>query len=160
MTIVRGKVRFDVQPGNGVYLVTEMTRGHLRVFVVGKDKACTCGGSANERCRHVEAVASHLRRGGQRAPEKWSDPTPPSTPSPPVVCPICGAPVEYSGALWRCSEDGSHYWQWRGERSGVKDFLTQPHPAKQGAFYEQTPEERMAFLAAVQRPPAPYPATA
>jgi len=161
MTIVRGKIRFDVQPSNGVYLVTEMTQGHLRVFVVGKDKSCTCGGSANKQCCHVKAVASHLRRGGQRAPEKHTaDPAPPSPPSP-MACPICGAGVQKEdGSFWRCSEDSSHYWQWRGERSGIKDFLTKPHPAKQGAFYEQTAEERFAFLVAAQRRHAPYLTTA
>ncbi len=157
--MVRGKtkVQYDVRPGKGVYLVTEMTRGRLRVFVVGKDKSCTCGGSANKQCRHIEAVAKYLRLGGQRASErveKRNDPVP--IPSMLKVCPICGAPVEYRGSLWRCSEDSSHYWQWRGEQSGVKDFLTRPHPAKQGAYYEQTVEERLTFLAGAQRRYAAY----
>ncbi|RLC75130.1 MAG: hypothetical protein DRJ03_30760 [Chloroflexi bacterium] len=160
MTVIRGKTWYDVQPSNGVYLVTEMTRGRLRVFVVGKDKSCTCGGSANEQCRHIEAVAEHLRLGGQRAPEKWSEPSPPSTPSIPRACPICGATTVRDGFLWRCLEDSSHYWQWRGEQSGVKDFLTRPHPAKQGAFYEQSDQERQAFLAASAQRHAAYVASA
>jgi hypothetical protein len=41
--------------------------------------------------------------------------------------------------------DRAHYWQWRGER-GVRAFLTGSHPAKAGAFYTQTADEREAFL--------------
>ena len=65
------------------------------------------------------------------------------------VCPICGAPVTPTPYGWRCLASSGHYWRWRGEQSGVKAFLTQPHPNKQGAFYEQTPAERDAFLAQV-----------
>jgi len=127
------------------------------VFIVGKDKSCTCGGTAHKQCHHIEAVTKHLRQGGGRAPEKVekrNDPTP--IPSMLKVCPICGAPVEYRGSLWHCSEDSSHYWQWRGEKSGIKDFLTKPHPAKQGAYYEQTPEEHITFLASAQNRHAAY----
>ena len=34
--------------------------------------------------------------------------------------------------------------------SGVRAFLTQPHPNKVGAFFAQTPEQRTAFLAAAR----------
>jgi len=64
----------------------------------------------------------------------------------PDVCPICGAAVIAQADHWRCTESAGHYWQYRGEQSGVKAFLTQPHPAKQGAFYEQSIDERDAFL--------------
>ena len=72
--------------------------------------------------------------------------------TPPAACPICGVPVEVlSPDFWRCPQDATHYWQWRGERNGgaVRKFLTRPHPAKQGAFYEQTAEERESFLVQV-----------
>ena len=161
MTIVAGKTMYDVQVGNGVYLVTEMRRrGHLRVFIVGKDKSCTCGGSANQSCRHIKAVAAHLMRGGHRAPEKWNDPSPPPGHATPMTCPICGATTVRDGSLWHCLEDKVHYWQWRGERSGVKDFLTKPHPAKTGAYYDQLPAEREAFLAASGQRHAAYVASA
>ena len=50
--------------------------------------------------------------------------------------------------MWRCPRDASHFWQWRGERNGgaVRRFFTEPHLAKQGAFYEQSIEDREAFL--------------
>ena len=144
-----GKTKeYDVHPIEGAYVVTETE--HFRAFVVDKAKNCSCGGSANKQCRHINAVSKYLRRGGERAPEKRTDTLLSSSPA---VCPICGAVVQGNVSFWRCSQDSSHYWQWRGERSGVKDFLTKPHPAKQGAFYEQSPSERMAFLAAHQYRP-------
>ena len=76
MTIVAGKFMYDVQASNGLYLVTEMRRGHQRLFVVDNKESCTCGGSANQPCRHIKAVKSHLCKGGHRAPEKWSEPSP------------------------------------------------------------------------------------
>jgi len=146
MTITDSELRYDVYPVEGAYTVTEIgQQGGFRVFIVGKDKNCTCGGNGNEQCRHIKAVSEHLRRGGERAPEKQAGATPA------MVCPICGGAVQGDHTFWRCGEDSSHYWQWRGERSGVRDFLTGPHPAKQGAFYEQTHEERMLFLAAAQQ---------
>jgi hypothetical protein len=65
-------------------------------------------------------------------------------------CPICGADTEPTGSVdaWRCTEDSSHYWLWRGER--VRKYLTQAHPGKIGAYYDQTPEQREAFLAAAK----------
>jgi hypothetical protein len=53
---------------------------------------------------------------------------------------------EAGNPIWRCLIDAGHYWQWRGERGGVAAFLTGAHPAKRGAFYKQTVEEREAFL--------------
>jgi hypothetical protein len=50
-------------------------------------------------------------------------------------------------------DDPSHYWQWRAERNGaaIRKFLTQPHPAKLGAFYEMSEAEREAFLLQAKR---------
>ncbi len=139
----------NVSPTVGAYLVAEMKRDTLHAYNVGKDKTCTCGSS---KCRHVKAVANHLRAGGKRAPEKREDALPVSpSPAPSMACRICGADVQVDGSYWRCLRDSSHYWQWRGEQSGVKDFLTRPHPAKMGAFYEQTDEEREAFLSTAAR---------
>ena len=73
--------------------------------------------------------------------------SPPSGSPAPVTCPICGTPVDKLGPdFWRCPKDTTHYWQWRGERVGIKAFLTRSHPAKSSAFYSMTPEEREAFL--------------
>lgn len=115
-----------------------------RVFVVDKAKSCSCGGSVSNQCCHIKAVSDHLHCGGERAPEKDIDTSPSSS----MVCPICGAAVQGPRSFWRCSEDSSHYWQWRGEQFGVKDFLTKPHPNKLGTFYEQTDEARTLFRAA------------
>jgi hypothetical protein len=140
----------NVYPTVGAYLVAEMSRGTLHAYTVSKDKTCSCG--SNNGCRHVEAVADHLKAGGKRAPEKQERALPASSsPAQTMVCHVCGAEVQVDGPYWRCLRDSSHYWQWRGERSGVKDFLTRPHPAKMGAFYEQTDEERESFLAAAAR---------
>jgi len=151
-----------VTPKIGFYLVTTIDAHGVHTHQVSKDKRCSCGGSAQHPCTHIRAVARHLHQGGERASavkeatpklvlhhSDDDDNTPP--PSAPVnipsVCPVCNAPTEPWGQLWRCRVGGSeHYWRWRGERSGVKAFLTQPHPNKQGAFYEQTIEEREAFL--------------
>ena len=73
--------------------------------------------------------------------------SPPSGSAAPVTCPICGTAVETQGVgFWRCPKDKAHYWQWRGEQSGIRDFMTKPHPSKQGAFYAMSVEEREAFL--------------
>jgi hypothetical protein len=48
--------------------------------------------------------------------------------------------------FWRCPKDTAHYWQWRGEQTGIKSFLTGSHPAKSSAFHSMTQEEREAFL--------------
>ncbi len=140
----------NVYPTVGVYLVAEMSRGTFRAYTVNKDKTCSCGSS--NKCRHVRAVADHLKAGGKRATEKRESALPASpSPAPLTACHVCGADVQVDGPYWRCLHDSSHYWQWRGEQFGVKDFLTRPHPAKMGAFYEQTAEERETFLAAAIR---------
>ena len=72
---------------------------------------------------------------------------PPSGSPAPLTCPICGSPVDRLGPdFWRCPKDTTHYWQWRGEQSGIREYKTKTHPGKQGAFYAMTPEEREAFL--------------
>ena len=150
----KDETTMQVTTAPGVYVVTETGRGGIRLYVVGKDKTCTCGGTAEQRCSHIEAVAAYLRAGGKRAPEAVQKA--PASPSSliPSTCPICGSAVQVEDAtgacpLWRCQADSSHYWQWRGERNGVREFLTnRSHPSKLGAFYQQTLEERDAFLAA------------
>ena len=142
-----------VQPG--IYVVTEVTRhSSVQVYFVTRDKRCSCGG--DQQCRHVMEVAKYLQGGGKRAPERHSAPAS-ETPNPvPQVCPICGDTIlllDSAGArpLWRCRAAPSHYWRWRGESSGVRAFLTQPHLNKVGAFYGQSPEQRSAFLATARR---------
>jgi hypothetical protein len=147
-----------VTPKIGCYMVCTAGPWGVRTHHVAKDKRCTCGGTARRPCLHIRAVARYLREGGSRA-AAVSKPRPRlqvregrDDNTPPAACPICGAPVEERGPdLWRCPQDSTHYWQWRGERNGgaVRKFLTRPHPAKRGAFYEQTSEERESFLAQV-----------
>jgi hypothetical protein len=152
------KANTTVTPKIGCYMVCTAGPWGLRTHHVTKDKRCTCGGTTKRPCSHIRAVANYLRAGGSRAPamaeprpkfqvrEGRDDNTPPAAPA---TCPICGVPVEKRGPdLWRCPQDSTHYWQWRGERNGgaIRKFLTGSHPTKQGAFYEQTTEEREAFL--------------
>jgi hypothetical protein len=97
-----------------------------------------------------------LKAGGERAPvartaEFVHDTSKTSTGQ--QGCPICGSSLkDRSNGFWRCATDASHYWQWRGEQNNgaIRRFLTQPHPAKQGPFYEMSQEERDAFLALVR----------
>lgn len=136
----------------GAYMVTETSpKFGLIVHFVDKQKRCTCGGTVNRRCDHIEAVAEYLKGGGDQAPkakltEASESPSPASVPA---TCPVCGAVVKYEApsAVWRCVADRAHYWQWRGEKGGVAAFLTGAHPAKVGAFYTQSVGEREAFLA-------------
>lgn len=137
MTIVVAKI--------GFYVVGTLTPSGLQTEQVDKQKRCTCGGTGKKPCPHIRAVAAYLKLGGDPAPA----PEEPEVDVPlgfPDVCPICGNAVIAQANHWRCTSSPGHYWQWRGEQSGVKAFLTQPHPAKQGAFYDQTIEERDAFL--------------
>ena len=132
-----------VIPGIGCYLVSS-ERPPMTSEQVSKDKRCTCGGTRTSPCRHIEAVAAYLRKGGQRAGSASQE----------GICPICGATVQNrSNGMWRCSADVSHYWLWRGEQNGgaIRRFLTQPHPNKEGAFYEMTIEQRKTFLEEVGR---------
>jgi hypothetical protein len=144
----------------GVYLVIEAVHGiGLRTYAVGKDKTCSCGGTARRPCRHIKAVAEYLKNGGERAPEprptkpKFSLPP---TAAVPTTCPVCGGEVQVLAPygpkpLWRCLNSNLHYWQWRGEQ-GVRAFLTsRDHPNKVGAFYRQSLQERTAFLAAARQ---------
>ena len=126
-----------VTPKIGYYLVCTVGQDAIRRHQVSKEKLCTCGGEAARPCAHIEAVADYLQQGGCRAAQV-------------PTCPICDAPVELKDpSFWRCSRESSHYWQWRGERNGgaIRELFTHPHPAKLGAFYEQTIDGREAFLA-------------
>jgi hypothetical protein len=154
-----------VTPKVGFYVVTIVDRTlGVQMRFVGKDKRCSCGGTAQRPCRHIRAVTDYLRQGGKRAPEageesatlrlrEKSDGGPPS--GTPMTCPLCGATVEkLAPDFWRCPKDPSHYWQWRGERDGgaIKHFLTQrSHPAKKGPFYDMSLEERESFLEQASR---------
>jgi|GEM_PF-5122709 len=147
---------FQVTPLNGYYIVRNQLT--LKSDYVTRQKNCTCGGSRAAPCVHIVAVAQYLQNGGQRA-TGWptaaplsKPPSPATTPATlPAACPLCGAPVEPRPYGWRCQKAAGHYWAWRGEQFGVRKFLTQPHPAKAGAFYEQSEMERTAFLANAQQ---------
>ena len=148
------KGNMSVKAHVGHYIVTLVDRLGVRVHHVNTERQCTCGGTGTRQCPHIRAVISYLKEGGTRAPEPIElvlrDEGDPSAP----VCPLCGMPVKNLGReLWRCPRDSSHYWQWRGERNGgaVRKFLTRPHPAKQGPFFDQTSEDREEFLEEVKR---------
>jgi hypothetical protein len=67
----------------------------------------------------------------------------------PQACPICGGTVERLGLdFWRCIDHAAHYWEWRGEKNSgaIRKFLTQPHEAKLGAFYEMSASQRERLL--------------
>jgi hypothetical protein len=151
------KSNTTVVPKIGRYVVITVDhRWGMQIQYVGKNRRCSCGGNGRRPCRHIRAVADYLHQGGKRAPEtseerpaprlrdKQEDGPPSGTP---MTCPICGTPVETQDiGFWRCPKDASHYWQWRGEQTGIKSFLTRSHPAKSSAFHSMTPEEREAFL--------------
>ena len=139
---------YDVHPNNGIYLVTAMKYSIVNVFAVDKNKNCQCGGSKSKHCVHIRAIIDYIKSGGKRA-EVAAPPPPPDVREERLeMCPICNGPVSWDGTVWKCISDPIHYWKWRGESFGVKDFLTNPdHPSKQGAFYKQTEDERDAFLA-------------
>jgi hypothetical protein len=153
-------VKTTVIPQVGFYVVTTVDQWGIQTYQVGKDKRCTCGGSAKQPCRHVQAVARYLKAGGERAPEKRvngngngndSVPTPAVVPA---TCPICEAPVVPEGrGRWRCPNEPAHYFHWRAELNGgaVRKFLTEPHPNKAGAYHTMSKEERDAFLQRVIR---------
>ena len=142
-----------VTPQVGHYVVSTANRFGVQIHQVTKDKRCTCGGNSRRKCTHIRAVVTYLKEGGRRAQERPSmalrDKGGPLSGSPALACPVCGTSVQSLGhGMWRCPRDSSHYWLWRGERNGgaIHKFFTQPHPAKQGVFYEQTTDEREAFL--------------
>ena len=59
-----------VNPHIGFYHVTTVDQWGIQAHQVGKDKRCTCGGTAKCPCRHISAVAKYLRDGGERAAER------------------------------------------------------------------------------------------
>ncbi len=128
-----------VLPQIGYYCVSTATAQEQ----VTKDKRCTCGGTTTQPCTHIRAVALYLQAGGIPAPPAEQCPSAHTLSD---SCPICSAPVIPQADHWRCVRSPGHYWRWRGERTGVKAFLTRPHPAKAGAFYELTVAERDAIL--------------
>ena len=134
-----------VVPQKGFYVVGTPSDKGLQTEQVDKQKRCTCGAVGNQPCPHIRAVAAYLQLGGEAAPAP-DEVEPEAKAGLPPICPICGNSVIAQADHWRCISSPGHYWRHRGEKSGVKAFLTQPHPAKQGAFYEQSIEEREAFL--------------
>lgn len=143
----------EVTPQPGYYLVRLVGPQGISTHLVGKDKHCSCGGNARRQCSHIRAVAEYLEAGGAPAPpgtaEFVHDSKPLKTETVPDTCPICGGGIKrLSADLWRCSDDASHYWQWRGEQNGgaIRKFLTQPHPVKRGPFYAMSEQDREAFL--------------
>jgi hypothetical protein len=158
----KDETTMQVTTAPGAYVVTETGRGDIRLYVVGKDKTCTCGGKAEQRCPHIEAVAAYLRAGGKQAPEATQKAPVSSSSLIPSTCPICGSAVRVEDAtgacpLWRCQADSSHYWQWRGERNGVREFLTNRfHPSKLGLSHRQTLGEQDEFLVGARARLAAY----
>ena len=151
----KDETTMQVTTAPGMYVVNETNRKGTRVYIVGKDKTCTCGGKAEQHCPHIEAVAAYRQAGGKQAPEATRKAPTLTSSLIPSTCPICSSAVQVEDAtgaypLWRCQADSSHYWMWRGERNGVREFLTQSHSNKMGAFYEQTPEQRDTFLVNAQ----------
>jgi hypothetical protein len=152
------KANTTVTPKIGYYLVRMVGPRGIDTHLVGKDKHCTCGGHAGRWCSHVRAVAAYLKAGGERAPkadgddhlrDRNSSETRNEGMEIPESCPVCGAKIHRSGLrAWRCVDDSTHYYQWRGERHGgaIRKFFTRPHPAKRGPFYALSGEERHAFL--------------
>lgn len=136
-----------VTPKVGYYRVQDQRRTHC----VMQGNRCTCGGTALQPCVHIQAVDAYLRQDTPTVKEPPPKLALADSPAKPSVCPLCGAPVTPTAYGWRCPNSSGHYWRWRGEQNGMKAFLTQPHPAKQGAFYEQTPAEREAFLMQAHR---------
>jgi len=131
-----------VLPKDGYFWVGVLTPKGLDAVKVTDEPRCACGGSRDVPCSHIQAVRAYMRLEGGQVPEETGVVLP-------DVCPICGASVIAQADHWRCTASPGHYWQHRGEQSGVKAFLTQPHPAKHGAFYEQSIEEREAFLESI-----------
>lgn len=86
-----------------------------RYHTVDKRRRCTCGQA--EKCIAVQAVATYLWQGGERAPDPRED----LWLSVPKACPICNGAVAADSGLncdkhgfgWRCLTDASHYWQAR-----------------------------------------------
>jgi hypothetical protein len=143
-----------VTPHIGFYEVSTVDTWGIQTHQVAKDKRCTCGGSVKNPCRHIQAVKSYLKAGGERAQESRSrvrvnSPVPGAPTAVPATCPVCEAPVVPEGrGRWRCPNSPSHYFEWRGDLNGgaIRKFLTQRHPNKVGGYYGMTHEERATFL--------------
>ncbi len=131
-----------ILPQDNDYWVGSLTDTGLDALKVTQELQCACGGTVAKPCEHIRAVQCFRRLNGEEES---------GVPEPLDVCPICGNPANTTQGGWRCTKSAGHYWQWRGEQGGVKAFLTQPHPAKRGAFYEQSLEEREAFLEQAHR---------
>jgi hypothetical protein len=75
--------RMEIEAVPGAYMCTEGASGH-EVHYVDKTKCCTCGGTGDLRCEHIDAVARYLQSGGKRA--RALEPG-----EVPIACPLCGA---------------------------------------------------------------------
>ncbi len=120
---------YQVAPMRGYYLVTYL--GNPRTnHIVLKDRACQAHGPD---CPAVEAVATYLKAGGQRAEDV------PAHQLIPQICPVCGGAVKFEprlcsparGAGWVCVAaaqnsvaeipGAKHYWQHAWE--SVRPFM-------------------------------------
>jgi hypothetical protein len=151
----------DVLPKPHCHVVRTLNGGGVPTFHVVKYDRCTCGGTTERPCLHIQAVADY------QTPENKTEPperpitpvreTPPQSTHAaaiPSSCPLCEAPVvREKRGRWRCTADSSHYFLWRGELNdgAIRKFLTQPHPNKIGAYYSMSHEQRDAFLQLVAR---------
>lgn len=149
--------KYAVVPQVGRYIVQRKNGSNNTVSrVVTKDKKCSCGGSAENPCSHIEAVKAYLMDGGERA-EAFERvmPDEPGGEGRITVCPICETEVRWAGSytyplMWRCPKDSSHYWRWLGEKGAVKKFLTE-HRTGIPAIDMMTVNEYKEYLDTLER---------
>lgn len=123
------------------YIVVVEAWSCAKLYRVNKDKTCSCG---MKQCEHVCAVRDYLKGGGSREsrdfqPMSYTQYLAARMKSESVIigrCPVCNGLTESTSYGWRCENNLGHFWQYSGEERKIKDFLTKPHPNKQGAFYE------------------------
>jgi hypothetical protein len=146
---------YVVDPKIGLYVVQPKKNGRT-ARTVTKNKRCSCGGSAQNPCIHIEAVKLHLMGGGRRAEPFESVLSPRAETRGEIEeCPICGADVRWAGSyayplMWRCEEDPGHYWQWYGEQK-VKKFFTDGRQSGIEAIDEMTTNQYEEYLDTLER---------
>lgn len=148
--------KYTVIPQTGHYLVQRPNGKTLVTRVVDKNKNCSCGGSAKYECEHIEAVKEYLKDGGEKAPEmKKVCPDKQGGPGRVTICPICETEVVWAGSytyplMWRCPKDSSHYWEWYGDKHGVKAFMLGGRRTGIEAIDDMGEEEYAAYLNEVE----------